>query len=131
LSKVRRWVFGKDMFDHARLRSAVLPFGKLALVECVVLRLQLAHFLDLVEVDHEALLVRVVRLNALPAEDRPMLGAVEMHDAVVVGHAKLVLNCLLVLIVEINCTKQRITLHDFIENVNVEWEPFRCLQVLH
>jgi hypothetical protein len=119
------------MFDHTRLRSAVLPFGKLTLVECVVLRLQLAHFLDLVEVDHEALLVRVVRLNTLPAEDRPMLGAVEMHDAVVVGHAKLVLNCLLVLIVEINCTKQRITLHDFIEDVNVEWEPFRCLQVLH
>ena len=120
LSKDRRWVLGKDMFDHTGLRCAVFSLGKLTLVEGVVLGLQFAHLLDLVEVHHEALLVGVVRLDALSTEYGPMLRTIEVHNAIIVRPTKLVGDGLRTFIVEIDCRKERVTLHNFIENVDIQ-----------
>jgi len=78
----------------ARLRRAVLPLSELSFVSGHVLALELSHLLNLVEVDDEAPLVGVLQLDALAAEDGPVIRAVEVHDAVVVWSAKFVFNCL-------------------------------------
>ena len=57
-----------------------------------------------------------------------MIRAVEMLNTLVVWHAQLLFTCLN--IVEVNLTKQWIPFYNFIEHINVEWESFRCLQVL-
>jgi hypothetical protein len=47
-----------------------------------ILLLQLAHTLDLIQIHHKALLVRVLLLNALTAENSGVVRAVEMLHAV-------------------------------------------------
>ena len=102
-----------------------------------VLALQLAHALDLVEIDHEALVVRVEQLNALSAKDRLMIRAIEVLDAVRMISAKLVLHghfsfleaASLILKVEVACGEHLIFFDDLVENVNVEREALRRVQL--
>ena len=82
----------------------------------------MAHALDLVEIDDEALLFTVVLLDALAAEDRIVVGAVEMAHALLVLLAQLFLQGVLVFILEvkIGLCQDGIFLHDFEQNVDVQ-----------
>ena len=95
----------------ARLRRAVFPLGELSFVCGQVLGLELSHLLNLVEVDDEAPLIGVLKLDALAAEDGPVIRAVEVHDAVVVRSAKFVCNCLGRLIIVVDLTQQGVPLN--------------------
>ena len=75
-----------------RIFSAILPPTKLALVELVVLLLKFAHLFNLIEIDYKAGIQIVQVLDALTAEDRGVLAAVEVLDA------------LLVLLAHVHCT---------------------------
>jgi len=103
----------------------------LALIECNVLPLQLPHFLNFIEVHHEALLVRVFNLNALSAEDGAVIRAVEMHYPLVVRHAELALHSLGAFVVEVNQAQERVSLNDLVQDVDVQGEALRRLEVLY
>lgn len=97
-----------------------------------VLLLELAHALDLIEVDHEALVVAVERLNALPAEDVQVVRAVEVLDTLGVLLAELLGQALLVLVLKVKARAREhgILLDNLVENVNVEGQSLRALQLL-
>ena len=66
------WLSGsgrRKVVLHVRLGGAVLAVEQLLAVELVVLLLQLAHLLNLVEVDHEAGLQVMHVFDALAAKD--------------------------------------------------------------
>lgn len=66
--------------------------------------MQLLHLVNLVKVDHEALLHGVVVLDALPAEDGLTARAVEMFDSLIVSFTNFILQRLFIFIdiVEVN-----------------------------
>jgi hypothetical protein len=66
------------------------------------LSLKLSHLLDLVQVYHEALLVCVLLLDALSAEDGEMVGAVEVLHSLLVVVANFGLQILFILFIELN-----------------------------
>ena len=100
----------------------------MTLVVSDILTLKFAHFLDLVKVDNEALVISMLYLDALSAEYCPVIRAVEVLNALVVRHAQLLFACFY--IIEINLTKQWIPFDYFIQYINVQWQSFRGLQVL-
>ena len=67
--------------DYVGVCSAVLPSVQLSPVQIIILLLQFAHFLDFIKVHHEACLQVVQVFDALTAEDRGVLTAVEVLDA--------------------------------------------------
>lgn len=64
--------------------GVVLARLQLLPIECLVLLVHLAHLLDLVEVDYEARLVRVVLFDALAAEHSQVVGTIEVLHSLVV-----------------------------------------------
>jgi len=87
------------------------------------LGLKLAHLFDFVEVHNKALLVRVLNLNALSAEDSLVVRAVKVHNALTMRHTKFVLaDAILTLnIIEVYLAKEVIAFHYLIQNVDVQW----------
>jgi len=63
-----------------RSHDRLVALSGLVLVLDNVLLLELAHALDFVEVDHEALVVTMERFDALTAEDVQVIGAVKVFD---------------------------------------------------
>ena len=68
-SHLTRWY----LLGNTSLISIILPFLELLAILLVVHAVELPHLLDLVQVDHEAFLVRVVLLDALSTEDGQMV----------------------------------------------------------
>lgn len=71
--------------------GSILSLTKLAFIKSDVLALKFAHFLDLIEVNNEALLVSVTNLNAFSTEDCPMIRTIEMHYAHIVRDAQFII----------------------------------------
>jgi hypothetical protein len=84
--------------------------------------LQLAHALDLIQIHHETLLVRVKLLNAFAAENGGVVRAVEMLHAVWVLLAQLFIQAFLVFIfkIEASLVQHLILLNYLVEDVDVE-----------
>jgi hypothetical protein len=101
---------------------------KLLFIHGDVCFVELAHLLDLIEVHHEALLIGVVFLDALPAEDRVVIGAVEVLHPVVVTFADQTLDALLVL--EVDVSQNGVSLHDLIQDIEVEGQLVHRLDLL-
>ena len=66
-----------------------------------VLFLQLPHPLYLVQVHHEALIIRMELFDALPAEYRQMVAAIEMLHPFLMVLAQLLLQCIFILFVKV------------------------------
>lgn len=98
-------------------------------VELHVAFLKLAHLLDFVKVDDEALLQVVELPDALSAKDGGMLGAIEVLDPLVVLLAQVGLDVLVLrevfglqTLIEVDGGQQRVLRHDLVQNVEVEWQ---------
>jgi len=116
-------------FKQEKLLSKlpILSRFKIALTSLIlvldhILLLQLAHALDLIQIHHETLLVRVKLLNAFAAENGGVVGAVEMLHAVWVLLAQLFIKAFLVFIfkIEASLVQNLILLNYLVEDVDVE-----------
>jgi hypothetical protein len=86
-----------------------------------ILSLELAHFLNFIQVNNEALLICMVNRDALPAKDSPMIRAIEVHDPLVVRLAQFILEALwIVFLIKVYLTKQRISFNDLVQNIYIE-----------
>ena len=112
--------------------DSLVALASLILVLHNVLLLELAHALNLVEIDNEALIVAVEWLDALATEDVQVIAAVEVLDALGVLLAKLLRQALLILVLEVKaCAGQdRVLLHYFVQNIDVEGETLSTLELL-
>lgn len=123
LFELLRWVVRLVGFYHdARDSGSILPLCQLSLIECDVLALEFAHFLYLIEIDHKALLISVIDLNALATEYSAMIRAIEVHDPHIMWNAQFVL-CYSTFggsFVKVNRAKQWISFHHFVQDVNVQ-----------
>lgn len=79
------------------------------LVQHLVLLVHLAHLFDLVEVDDETALVRVVLFDTLSTENSEVIRAVEVLQTLVMLLAYQAINALLVLKVDV--AEYRISFH--------------------
>ena len=97
-----------------------------------VLLLELTHALDLVEIDNEALIVSVERLDTLATEDVQMVTAVEVLDALGMLLAKLLRQAFLILILEVEARacQDWVLLDNLVQNVDVEGESLSTLELL-
>ena len=77
---------------YTRNSGSILSLPKLAFIKCDILTLKFAHFLNLVEVNHEAFLVSVVHLNAFSAKNGPVVGTIEMHNTHIMRDAQFVIS---------------------------------------
>ena len=120
--------------------SLLVPLACLIHVLCDIFLLKLAHALDLIEIDDEARVVRVMNPDALAAEYSEVIRAVEVLDALGVLLAQLLSEGVLVLLsagatgllkVEVGLRENRVLLYDLIEDVDVKGEALRTLQLLH
>ena len=86
-----------------------------------VLLLQLPHSLDLVEVDHEAGVVRVVQLDALATKNSEVVRAVEVLNSIRVLLAQLFAEVFFIFLieVEIGLSKDLVFLNNLVEDVDV------------
>lgn len=121
------------LYHNARHGRTVLPLGKLVFVGRYVLALKLSHLLDLVKVYYEALLICMIYLNTLSAEYSLVVGAIEMHDPLVMWLAQFVLKCLrvILILIEIDLTKERVPLYYLIKYVNIQRKSLRGFQVFY
>ena len=103
-------------------RSVLVPLPGLIKIFLDILALKLPHPLDFIEVNHKALLIRVVLLDALSAEYSLMVGAKEVHHSVGMQRAELLFHALLVILVEIEVALGQLLvfLHHLVQNVDVE-----------
>ena len=90
--------------------------------------MHLPHLLDLVEVDDEASLIRVVFLDALAAEDSPVVTTVEVLHALVMLLAEEAVDTLLVL--EVDVAQDGVPLYDLVQDVEVERQLVDRLDLL-
>ena len=97
-----------------------------------VLLLQLAHTLNLIQVDNKAFVVAMKRLDTLPAENIQVVGAVKMFDALRMNLAQLLREALLIFVlkVEASACQNRILLHNFVKDIDVEGQTLSTLQIL-
>ena len=117
--------------DSHCLIDGFVALPGLVLVLHDVLLLKLAHALDLIKVDHEALIVSMEWLDALTAEYVQVVRAVEVLDTLWVLLTELLRQALLVLILKVKAgTRQnRVFLYHFVENVDVEGQSLRAFQL--
>ncbi len=56
-----------------------------------------------------------------------------MHDPLVMWLAQFVLKCLrvILILIEIDLTKERVPLYYLIKYVNIQWKSLRCFQVFY
>ena len=115
------------------MAEGLVPFAGLVGVLADVLLLEVAHSLDFVEIDDEALFFAVVLLDALAAEDGVVVRAVEVADALLVLLTQFLLQCVFIFIFEIKVRllQDGILLHNFEKNVDVQRQTLRTFQLLH
>ena len=75
------------------LTCAVCSFAELSLISCSILLLEHPHLLNLIEVDHEALIHMMEVLDALAAEDGRVFRAVKVLDTLIVVLTKVRCHC--------------------------------------
>ena len=114
------------------LSDGLVALSSLVLVLHDVLLLKLAHSLDLIQVDYEALIVSMEWLDALPAENVQVVRAVKMLDTLWVLFTELLAEALLVLILEVKARacQYRVLLNHLVENIDVEGQTLGRLQLL-
>lgn len=119
--------------SHSVLLEILVALAGLILVLDDVLLLELAHALDFVEVNDEALVVSMLGLDALTAEDIQVIGAVEVLYALGVQLAKLLRQAVLVLVIELEAGlgKDGVLLDHLVEDVNVEGQALSTLEILN
>ena len=108
-----RWIEG--CIAHT---SAILSNVQLLRILTHVLPMHLPHLFNLIQINDKAPLIGVVLLNALPAEDRLVVRAVEVLHSLVVFLAEEAIDAFFVL--EIDISQDRISFDDFVKNVEVQ-----------
>ena len=106
---------------RASHRNVLVTFAGLILVLDHVLLLQLPHSLNLVEINNEACVIRVVQLDTLSAKNSKVVRAVEVLDPVWVLLAELIAQGLVFFLVEVEtCLRKHwVFLYNFVQNVDV------------
>ena len=91
--------------------------------------MHLPHFLDFIKIDNKAPLICMVLLDTLPTENRQMIRAVKMLDPLIMLLTEQGLR-LEVLIFKIDISQDVISLHDLIEDIEVQWQLIDTLNLL-
>ena len=115
------------------LRSVLVALASLILVLDHVLLLQLSHALNLVQINDEACVVRVVQLDALSTKNGKVVRTVEVLDSLWMLRAQ-VFSELLIFFrfkVETGLSENWILLDHLIQNVDVQWKPFGTVELLN
>ena len=114
------------------LHNSLVALSSLVLVLDDVLLLELPHALNLIQIDNEALIVSMKRLDTLSAENVQMVRAVEVLDTFRMYLAELLRKALFVLILKVEtCARQdRVFLDDFVQDVNVQRKALGAFQPL-
>ena len=112
--------------------NSFVSFTSLVGVLDNVLLLKLTHALDLVQVDNETFVITMKWLDALSAEDRQVIRAVEVLDTLWVLITELFTESFFILIFKVKggLVKDRILLNDFVENVDVQRESLGAFKLL-
>ncbi len=112
--------------------TSFIPFARLLLVLDNVLFLQHAHTLDLIQVNHETLIIRVKLLNALTTKNCKVIRAVEMFHSLRMCPAQFIRQSFVIFFFEVERSlgEDRIFLDNFIEDVDVERKSLCVLQLL-
>ena len=114
------------------LHNSLVALSSLILVLDDVLLLELPHALNLIQIDNEALIVSMKRLDTLSAENVQMVRAVEVLDTFRMYLAELLRKALFVLILKVEtCARQdRVFLDNFVQDVNVQRKALGAFQPL-
>lgn len=121
------------------LSSLLITLASLIHVLSDILLLQFSHPLNLVEVDDEAGIVRVVQTDALSAKHCQVIRTVEVLHALWVLHTQLICEGVLIIIgagaaslleVKVGFGEYGVLFDDLIKNVDVEGESLSTLQLL-
>ena len=115
------------------LGDCLVALPGLVLVLHDVLLLELAHTLDFIQVNNEAVIVPVQRLYTLTAEDIQMIGAVEVLDSFWMNFTELLRQGVLIFILEVKaCTcENRVFGNNLVQDVYVEREAFRTFKIFN
>jgi hypothetical protein len=119
----------RDLLRNARLICPVFPLVELFLVLLLIQSVHLSHFFNFVQVNNKASLVGMVFLNAFSAEDCQMVGAVEVLHSLVVLVAKQTVDALFIL--KIDISQNVVSLHYFVQDIEVEGEFVHALYLLN
>ena len=97
-----------------------------------VLRLKLAHALDFVEINDEAIVVTIIRFNTLSTEYRLILATVEVLHTLRVLFTELLTESFFILIFEVegDLAENRVFFDDLIEDVDVQWKSLGTFELL-
>lgn len=116
--------------NYTRLTSTILTFLQLVPIVGHILPLKLSHFLNFIEVNNKALLLRVLFFNAFPAKDCLVIGAIKVHHSLLVILAQFGFQQITIIIVKIDIGKYGVSLNYFIENIDIQWKPLYRFEVL-
>lgn len=125
------WRLGCQQKTILSLRLFV-TFACLFLVFLNVLLLQLPHPLDLVQINHKTLIVRMELLDTLPAENGLMIRAVEVLNSLLMFIAQFLLKVVFIFLFKVECcfAQDLVFFDNFIEDIDIERESLRTLQLL-
>ena len=114
------------------LIDCFIPLASLILILNHILLLKLPHPLDFIEIHHEALLVSMIGLDTLPAENSEMVRAIKMLDSLWMLFTQLITQSFFILIikVKISLLKNRIFLNNLIKDVYVQRKSLCTFQLL-
>lgn len=96
-----------------------------------ILLLKLPHSLNLIQINDEAFIIWVHLLDTLSAEHGQMIGTVKMFDSLLVIIANLLLKSIFVVLVQVKVglRQDRILFYNFIQNVDIQWQPLCTFQL--
>ena len=107
----------------------LVPLTGLVLILANVLYLELPHALNLVQVHHEALLVAVVGLDALSAENGQVVRTVEVLHSLLMLLAHLLLERCLIVVVEVkrDAGQDGVLGYHLVQDVDIQGEALSTL----
>ena len=121
-----------ELKNRNSLNDSLVALASLLSILDNILLLELTHPLNLIQVDHEAIIVRMERLDALPAENVLCTGTVKVLDALWMNFTELVGERLLIFVLEIEAhiLQDRVLLDDLVEDVDVEGQTLSTFKLL-
>ena len=102
--------------------NRLVPLASLLLILYNVLLLQLTHALNLIQIDHETLLISMKWLDTLSAKNGEMIRTVKMLDSLGVLFAKFLTERVFILIVKVERQRVQnwILFHHLVQDVDIK-----------
>ena len=101
----------------ATLVCIIFPLLQLALIHLLIHSMHLAHFLDLIQVDHEALFICMILPYTLSAEDCQVIRAIKVLHPLIMLVTEQAINTIFIL--EINVSQNAVSFDNFVQDIEV------------